>query len=285
MIKNFDLTGWTCFSDRRNSRSYVSPDKKWMVKLSTDVSKKSLEDLEIEKSYTDRALSIGIKTPDVGEVIELSDGSNGLIYEYVEGKKSISRAMQDDIEHIDEYMKRFARIAKEFHSKVCDKNDFIKIEDRIIKNINKYDYMTPSQKEKAFNFMDSVEKTNTALHGDFQPGNFIITDTDEFAIDLGSMAYGNHLYDVGMLYFFIFYMPAFVSKMICRLEGDNLIKMWNSFIKYYFSIDLNDSEKVKTLTKEISRFGLVAFHGIFEFVKPDDLMYEVYGKNFDVAFT
>ena len=32
MIKNFDLSGWTCFSERRNSKSYMSPDKKWMVK-------------------------------------------------------------------------------------------------------------------------------------------------------------------------------------------------------------------------------------------------------------
>ena len=217
MIKNFDLTGWTCFSDRRNSRSYVSPDKKWMVKLSTDVSKKSLADLEVEKSYTDRALAIGIKTPGVGEVIELSDGSNGLIYEYVEGKKSISRAMEGDVEHIDDYMKRFARIAKEFHSKICDPKNFAPIEERIIKNIEKYDYMTKSQKDIALDFLSGVEKKKNALHGDFQPGNFIITDTDEFAIDLGAMSYGNPMFDIGMLYFFVYYMPPYVSKMIFRI--------------------------------------------------------------------
>lgn len=35
-LKKIDLSTWTCFSDRVNSKSYVSADKKWMVKFSSD---------------------------------------------------------------------------------------------------------------------------------------------------------------------------------------------------------------------------------------------------------
>ena len=35
-LKHIDLSTWTCFSERVNSKSYVSADKKWMVKFDAE---------------------------------------------------------------------------------------------------------------------------------------------------------------------------------------------------------------------------------------------------------
>ena len=59
MIKDFDLKGWTCFSERRNSRSDMSADKKWMVKFGTQFAPMTLESLEKEMEVTKKALEIG----------------------------------------------------------------------------------------------------------------------------------------------------------------------------------------------------------------------------------
>ena len=122
MIKNFDLTNWTCFSNRRNSKSYMSPDKKWMVKFGTEFAESTLEKLESEMEISKKAIEIGVKTPKVDDIVELPNGELGLIYEFIEGKKSIARACGEDLDNIDYYMKRFAHISKDLHSKICDPN-------------------------------------------------------------------------------------------------------------------------------------------------------------------
>ena len=149
MIKNFDLSGWTCFSERRNSKSYMSPDKKWMVKFGTEFAAVSLEDLEHEIEVTNKAQAIGIKTPKVDDIVELPTGELGLIYEYIEGKKSIARAAGEDVEHIDYYMKRFAHISKDMHSKICDTSKYDSMEERVRRQILNRDILNDSQKEKA----------------------------------------------------------------------------------------------------------------------------------------
>ena len=47
------------------------------------------------------------------------------------------------------YMKRFARAAKDLHSKTCDPNKFESFEERVRTEVLKWDIMNESQKEKA----------------------------------------------------------------------------------------------------------------------------------------
>ena len=61
MIKNFDLTGWTCFSERLNSKSYVSADRKWMLKLGGATVDNNIESLEHDREATMKALEVGVK--------------------------------------------------------------------------------------------------------------------------------------------------------------------------------------------------------------------------------
>ena len=105
MKSNFDLTGWKCFSERRNSASYMSPDKKWMAKFFTEATASIEDELVNEMEVTRKAISIGIKTPKVDDICELSNGKKGIIYEYIEGKRSIARAISEEPDKLDEYIK------------------------------------------------------------------------------------------------------------------------------------------------------------------------------------
>ena len=212
MIKNFDLSGWTCFSERRNSKSYMSADKKWMVKFGTEFAPNTIESLEKDKKLSEMAIEIGVKTPKVGEIVELPDGTLGLIYEYMEGKTSIARAAGADTDHLDMYMKRFARIAKDMHSKICDPNKFESMEERIRHEITSRNILNASQKERALKLLDSVEKKNNCLLGDCQHGNFIMVGDKEYVIDLGALGYGNPDYDIANFYYFCHYFPSVKAK-------------------------------------------------------------------------
>ena len=282
MVKNFDLTGWTCFSERRNSKSYMSEDKKWMVKFGTEFAEATLETLEHEMEVSKKALEIGVKTPKVDDIVELPNGQLGLIYEYIEGKKSIARAAGEEPEKIDYYMKRFAHIAKDLHSKVCDVNKFESIEDRTKKQIARFNILNESQKEKAYKLLDSIERTNTCIHGDFQTGNFIIAGDEEFAIDLGAIAYGNPIYDVACFYYFCHYFSSKVTDRIFHCDAKYLHEMWMSFIKYYYGT--TDEKVLDEITKKNAKYALVCFFEQFKYIEPDQEIDNAVAKYFDKEF-
>lgn len=282
MIKNFDLSTWTCFSERRNSKSYMSADKKWMVKFGTEFAKATMESLEREKDLTDKALAIGVKTPKVGDIVELPNGELGLIYQYIEGKKSIARAMGEDIDNIDYYMKRFAHIAKDMHSKTCDVNKFESMEERVREQIKKLKELNDAQKEKALKLIDGIEKKNNCLLGDFQTGNFIMTGDEEFVIDLGAIAYGNPDYDIASFYFFCYYFPPYVTDRLFHCEPKYLPVMWESFIKHYF--DTTDEKVIKELNDKYAKYALVCFMGMLKFVESGPEIQDAMDKNFDRLF-
>ncbi len=96
-----------------------------------------------------KTLEAGVKTPKVGDIVELSNGDIGIIYEYIEGKKSIARAMSEDLGNIDYYAKRFARVSRDMHSKVCDIKKFESMKERTITQIKEKDILTEQQKERA----------------------------------------------------------------------------------------------------------------------------------------
>lgn len=282
MIKNFDLTGWTCFSERRNSKSYLSPDKKWMVKFGTEFAKATMEVLEHEIEVSSKALEVGVKTPKVGEIIELPSGELGLIYEYIEDKISIARAAGKEPEKMDYYMKRFARIAKDMHSKECDISKFESIEDRVREQIRKRDILTEAQKEKAYKLIDSIERKNTFIHGDFQTGNFILSGDEEYVIDLGAIAYGNPEYDVACFYYFCHYFPAYVTDRIFHCEQKYLSGMWRSFIKYYY--DTTDEKVLDEITRKNAKAALVCFFGQLKNIEPGKELNDAMDKYFDKEF-
>lgn len=282
MIDNFDLTGWTCFSERRNSKSYMSADKKWMVKFGTEFVKVTREQFEAEKEVTLKALEVGVKTPKVRDVVRLPDGTYGLIYEYIEGKKSITRAASEDLEHIDYYMKRFAHIAKDMHSRTCDKNKFESVVERAREQILKRNIFTESQKEKAIKFLDSIEQKNNFIHGDFQPANFIITDTDEFVIDLGTVAYGNPDFDISSFFYFLHYFPPVITESVFHIDKKYYKGMWESFVKYYF--ETTDEKVMKELTEKYAKCSLVTFFQVLKFIEPGQELNDIVNAHFDRYF-
>ncbi len=126
-MENFDLNGWTMFSNRHNSENYNSPDGKWMLKLGFPGFCSSREDLLREQDMCKKVFALGVPTPQVGEIVEV-DGRLGLVYERIVGKKSISKCVGQDLPNLERYMKIFAESCKKLHATQCGENDFESIE-------------------------------------------------------------------------------------------------------------------------------------------------------------
>lgn len=235
-MANFDLTGWTMFSNRHNSENYNSPDGKWMLKLGFPGFCSSHEDLLREQEMCKKVFALGIPTPQVGEIVEV-DGRLGLVYERIVGKKSISKYVGQDLPNLERYMKTFAENCKKLHSTHCNEGDFECIESRYSRYLNSSKFFTGTLAESLRKILAETPKRNTCLHGDLQTGNLIVNDVGAYFIDLGEFSCGNPLYDLGCYYYFCHYLPDAYLLQAHYMDAATMLRCWKTFVTYYFGVE------------------------------------------------
>lgn len=280
-FKHIDLSTWTCFSDRANSKSYVSADKKWMVKFDSETSLNDEMVMHREQEMARKALSVGVKTPKVGDIVLDDEGRKGLIFEYIEGKKSISRLLSEDLDNIDRYMKMFAEAAKEFHSIVCDVESFDSMHDRVVTQITTRNILFESQKTKALKFLETIEQQKFCVHGDFQTGNVILAGDKSYWIDLSFMGYGNPEFDVGMLYTFCHIFPKAYTDTVFHCDRKYLPTIWNSFIRHYYETE--NEQVINEKTERARKVSSICLYTNMQFIKFDESKAPVMRKLIDDA--
>lgn len=184
-----------------------------------------------------KVYEVGIPTPEPGEYVVTEDGRYGIRFRRIVGKKSYSRATGDDPENVGKYAGEFARMCLRLHSTHVDTSLFENIKDRYHRLLEQNPFFTPSEKERLGMFIADTPDEDTAIHGDLQFSNAIFTEDKRYFIDLGDFCYGNHLFDIGMVY------------LCCNLSGEDFIKetfhmpkslareFWLKFVPVYFGED------------------------------------------------
>ena len=235
-MEKIELSKWNMFSNRHNSENYNSPDGKWMLKLGFPGFCSTKEELLLEQSICRKVLSLGIPTPQVGEIVEF-EGRNGLIYERIEGKRSISKCVGEEPAKLDYYIKIFAENCKKLHSTECAPGTFKDAEEKYSRLLEESRMFPENVKEFARKIIKETPKVFTCIHGDMQTGNLIINDKGAYFIDLGEFACGNPLYDLGCYFYFCHYLPDDYLLAAHYMNAATMHKCWDVFAKYYFGAD------------------------------------------------
>ncbi|MBR4756471.1 MAG: phosphotransferase [Bacteroidales bacterium] len=193
-----------------------------------------------------KVYDLGIPTPEPGEYVVTEDGRYGIRFRRIEDKKSYSRATGDNPEKVGQYAREFAGMCLQLHSTHVDPKDFENVKDRYYRLLSENPFFTSSEKDKLGRFIADTPDEDTAIHGDLQYSNAIFVGDKRYFIDLGDFCYGNHLFDVGMVY------------LCCCLSGEDFIRetfhmpkslaieFWNNFVPEYFrkGIPLEDIEEM-----------------------------------------
>ena len=199
-----------------------------------------------EMNLARKVYDMGIPTPEPGDYVVTEDGRYGIRFRRIAGKKSYSRATGDEPEKVAQFAAEFAGMCKLLHATHVDTSQFENVKERYYRLLAENPFFTTAEKDKLGRFIADVPDEDTAIHGDLQYSNAIFAGDRRYFIDLGDFCWGNHLFDVAMVY------------LCCYLSGEDFIqetfhmpkrvamRFWDCFAPVYFGegIPLKEIEEL-----------------------------------------
>jgi uncharacterized protein (TIGR02172 family) len=191
-----------------------------------------------EMKLARKVYEMGIPTPEPGEYVVTEDGRYGIRFKRIVGKKSYSRATGDEPEKVAKYAAEFAGMCRQLHATRVDTSVFENVKDRYYRLLAENPFFTSAQKDKLGKFIADTPDEDTAIHGDLQFSNAIFVGDKRYFIDLGDFCWGNHLFDVGMVYLCCCLSGEDFIKETFHMPKSLSIKFWECFAPEYFGADV-----------------------------------------------
>lgn len=159
----------------------------------------------IEKEFMNAKATwdMNFNKPLAYEMIQI-DNRFGIVYDKVEGESLLDIALQTyDIKKCAEYMADIHKtILKNEISGVDNYKDFLRY---FIENSKAIDSYT---RQETLGVLSNLEDGHTLCHGDFHPGNILISNGKATVIDFMNICSGPYLYDVARTVYLVQYTPV-----------------------------------------------------------------------------
>lgn len=204
-----------------------------------------------EMHLAQKVYDLGIPTPEPGEYVVTEDGRYGIRFHRIVGKKSYSRATADEPERVGEFAADFARMCLDLHKVKVDTTQFENVKDRYYRLLEQNPFFTKAEKDALGKFIADVPDEDTAIHGDLQYSNAIFVGDKRYFIDLGDFCYGNHLFDVAMVYLCTCLSDEAFIQETFHMPKSLAIRFWEEFVPAYFGTD----RSLKDVEEEIKPFA------------------------------
>ena len=206
-----------------------------------------LDEMQLARKVYD----MGIPTPEPGEYVVTEDGRYGIRFKRIVGKKSYSRATGDEPEKVGQYAAEFAGMCLQLHSIHVNTAEFENVKDRYFRLLEENPFFTVSEKDKLGRFISDTPDEDTAIHGDLQYSNAIFVGDKRYFIDLGDFCWGNHLFDVGMVYLCCCLSNEEFIRETFHMPKSLSTRFWQEFVPVYFGPD----RPLKEVEEEIAPYA------------------------------
>lgn len=153
----------------------------------------SQETAERERASTHAALSMGISVPEVGEIVNVGERS-GLILERIRGT-TMMRQIESDISRAGSFARQLAEIHAAVSSVTADER--LPEQSRVLQTkIAHCKCLSASERRAMLALLVQMPRGDRLCHGDFHPGNVILSDDLPVIIDWTDASRGNPAADL-----------------------------------------------------------------------------------------
>jgi len=166
--------------------------------------------VEYEATVASAIHAAGIPSPAVGEILDMN-GRRGLIYERLEGV-SMLQEMNAHPWKLWEYGRSLADLQGQINQKSIP--GLPSYRDRLRFDISRSAQLSPDLREKALAALDLLPDGDKVCHGDFHPGNVILTDAGPVVIDWMTACSGRPWADVARTSLLLSIGPKGAGKMV-----------------------------------------------------------------------
>ena len=185
-----------------------------------------------------KVYACGIPTPEPGDYVVTEGGRYGIRFRRVLGKVSYSRATGNHPDRVGQYAAEFAGMCRQLHATHVDTSQFENVKHRYFRLLEENPFFTAAEKDRIGRFISDTPDEDTAIHGDLQFSNAIFAGDKRYFIDLGDFCWGNHLFDVGMVYLCTNLSPAPFIEETFHMHKPLAVEFWRRFVPAYFGEDL-----------------------------------------------
>lgn len=193
-----------------------------------------------------RVEQTGLKVPAVREVTVI-DGKWTIVTDFIKGK-TLDRIMAEDPENKDKYIERLVDIQLEVQSKTCPA--LTSLRDKMNRKISETDFDATTRYD-LHTRLDAMPRHNKLCHGDFNPSNVIITDSDEaYVLDWSHATQGNASADAARTYL-LFWLGGDIDgaakylDTFCRKSDTarQYVQKWMPIVAASQSVKGNEKER------------------------------------------
>ncbi len=248
-------------------------DSERIVKVYNKISNPP-EKIRREQESARRAFVKGIPSAIPFDIVRAGD-QLGMIYELINAR-TLGSIVHSDPGKIEEYAVKMSSLLKKLHSTEMEKDTMpdSRLTLKVWADIaDKSGYFTKEDMQRVYDLIDSIPPRNTFIHGDFHPGNIMVSDGELILIDMGDSSAGHPVVDLLGTYQLMSLIPGQNEKAAMRYLGmttDEAQLMWNIFIRDYLGTD--DDDKVREAEGSLKSYSLIRSLGgiVFSDVIPDD---------------
>ena len=191
-----------------------------------------LEDIEYEARIARTIHASGLPVPAVGDIIRVN-GRNGVVYQRVDGDtmwKELSRKPWSVLD----YARRMAELHAEMHTRSIQA-DIPLQRQKLVSKIRHAEALPAHLRSKALAALETMPCGDRLCHGDFHPGNVLMTAQGEIIIDWVDASRGNPLADLARTT-----ILALGAAETCQIQGSlrkAFVRIFHAaYIRYYFKL-------------------------------------------------
>ena len=216
----------------------------------------SLEDIQRERELAKKALVMGVNTAIAYDVAKVGD-SYASVFELLNAK-SFSWLIENDSEHIDDYIRMYVELLKGIHAIEAKPGELPdqKAEAMVWAQWCK-DYFKNDVGDKIYKLFEGIPENNHMIHGDFHTQNIMFQNGEVILIDMDTVAAGDPIYELGNIYqSFVAYNEVNHEHAMefLGMTYEHTVYMWHKTLELYM-----ETSDPKALEEAENKAKIVAY--------------------------